>query len=98
MKADLQLAFTDCVSSFETDAEGTLLDLQSLFLQEKTCLARMEFLRALAETSGDSPAFSPERSARKFALEIQAISRVGLLPAYRQGALEASRVLALASD
>src|SRR5262249_6092988 len=44
------------------------------------------------------PAFSPARSAAEFALEIQTISRVGLLPAYRQGALEAPRVLALASD
>jgi RNA polymerase sigma-70 factor (ECF subfamily) len=98
MSTDLQLAFTDYVASWEHDAEGTLLDLQSLFLEEGACLARVEFLRAAAEKSPQKPAFSPARSAAEFAPEIQAISRVGLLPAYREGTLKAARLLALACD
>ena len=47
MSADLNLAFADFAAAFSEDAEGALCDLQALFLDRDTCLARIEFLRTL---------------------------------------------------
>jgi RNA polymerase sigma-70 factor (ECF subfamily) len=97
MSADLNLAFADYAASFQEDREGALFDLQCLFLQESTCLARMEFLRALANAEG-RPIFSPRWSATEFTREIQAISRFGLFAACRQGLITPARLVALACD
>src|SRR5262245_29124429 len=93
--SDLSLSFAAYVAYFQEDAEGTLFDLQSLFLDEGTCVARIEFLRGLADKAADRPRFSPEWSAREFAAEIQSISRMGLFPAWERGLLAPARLLAL---
>jgi RNA polymerase sigma-70 factor (ECF subfamily) len=99
MSADLRLAFADYAAALADDPERTLCDLQALFLDEPTCLARIEYLRAVAETAPGGPLrFSAERSAAAFAPEIRTVGRVGLFPAWRQGLLRPERLAALAAD
>jgi RNA polymerase sigma-70 factor (ECF subfamily) len=99
MEADLSLAFADFATAFSEDAERALCELQALILDEASCLARIEYLRALAEKVTPAPLRFPAGwSAAAFSGEIELLSMVGLFPAWRDGRLRADRLVALASD
>jgi RNA polymerase sigma-70 factor (ECF subfamily) len=99
MTADLNRAFADYAAALAEDPERALYDLQALFLDEATCLARVEFLRALGGKPVAGPLhFSPEWSAQTFSREVQLISQSGLFPAWRRGLLRPERLAALAGD
>src|SRR4051794_7792070 len=93
---DLDVTLFDFAADYAQDPERALYRLQLLLLDEDTCLARVAFLRALAEVAGRHvPSRDPRPTTESFREELALVCEEGVFAARAAGRLTPERIQGL---